>query len=504
MVLVVSPAAGARPDQARRLRAWRICLEEPADTPAAPRQSVLRRLRRLEPGGARQRVDASGLIDPYSFGVIPPMNGQEPMPAALNSGPVAPWKPLVVCPHGEIGRRMAASLREVGLDPPVVIAEYPRIGSMAALAAQKGANICFLDAASNGEHAQVLISELAPAMPVIALLVRNDADLILRCLRRGACDFSPKPARMHCAVSSSAWAAAALRPHTGLPGRSGAWSRASPVAAPARWPFIWRFRRAPGTKPFCWSIPIPLAASAAFLLKLKPEFHLGDMVRDWKRMDQDLWGRLTLSACGIDVLAAPEDPTVRFDVGPPGGRCLRLLARALSDRRARSGRCTLGGGQRVRQDGRSHPAGHDQRTRRPADHAPALSCLDQAGADRSRLRLVLNRYTPATGLKREDVHKALAVEPFADTVQRLRDHSVGAARRPPAPSRARVSRAERAGSLRSIAGQTRRAPKSTPRGSAPSSRASKASSGKIAPELRANANIGQQAPMLGLIQRNPR
>jgi hypothetical protein len=67
------------------------------------------------------------------------------MPAALNSGPVAPWKPLVICPHGEIGRRMAASLREVGLDPPVVIAEYPRIGSMAALAAQKGANICFLD-----------------------------------------------------------------------------------------------------------------------------------------------------------------------------------------------------------------------------------------------------------------------------------------------------------------------------------------------------------------------
>jgi len=43
----------------------------------------------------------------------------------------------------------------------------------------------------------------------------------------------------------------------------------------------------------------------------------------------------------------------------------------------------------------------------------ALAYLDHAGADRGRLRLVLNRYTPATGLKREDVRTALGLEPFA-------------------------------------------------------------------------------------------
>jgi Flp pilus assembly CpaE family ATPase len=43
----------------------------------------------------------------------------------------------------------------------------------------------------------------------------------------------------------------------------------------------------------------------------------------------------------------------------------------------------------------------------------ALSYLDHAGSDRARLRLVLNRYTPATGLKRDDVKTALGVEPFA-------------------------------------------------------------------------------------------
>ena len=46
-----------------------------------------------------------------------------------------------------------------------------------------------------------------------------------------------------------------------------------------------------------------LAASAAFLLKLKPEFHLGDMVRDWKRMDQDLWGP---PSCGSGVADREE------------------------------------------------------------------------------------------------------------------------------------------------------------------------------------------------------
>jgi len=53
----------------------------------------------------------------------------------------------------------------------------------------------------------------------------------------------------------------------------------------------------------------------------------------------------------------------------------------------------------------------------------AVEFLDLTIADRGRLRLVVNRYTPATGLKREDVKAALQVDPFAvlsndyDTVQ---------------------------------------------------------------------------------------
>jgi hypothetical protein len=42
-----------------------------------------------------------------------------------------------------------------------------------------------------------------------------------------------------------------------------------------------------------------------------------------------------------------------------------------------------------------------------------MEYLDQSMADRSRLRLILNRCSPSRGLKAEDIRSALAVEPYA-------------------------------------------------------------------------------------------
>ena len=242
------------------------------------------------------------------------------MPAPVTSGPAVPWNPLVVCPHAEIGRRVTAALREVVPNPPTVVAEYPRMGTLAALAAQKGANICFLDVATNAEHAQVLIAELAPAMPVVALMVRNDADLILRCLRRGACEFLAEPGTDALrGVFERLGRVRTPGPHhpSGtiwcvVPGKPG--SGASTLAVHLA------IQSAAAGGPVLLVDTDALAASAAFLLKLKPEFHLGDVLRDWKRMDEDLWGRLTLPACGVDVLAAPEDAATPHRPGTAGGR----------------------------------------------------------------------------------------------------------------------------------------------------------------------------------------
>jgi pilus assembly protein CpaE len=361
------------------------------------------------------------------------------MPPSSNHGTAIAWRPLVVCPHAEIAGRLAASLRDLLPDPPVLLAEYPRMGSIAALAAKNGVNICFLDAATNAEHAQVLISEVAPAVPVVALLVRNDADLILRCLRRGACEFLTDTA-----VDS-------LRGVFERLGRS----RTSAPHQPAGkiWCVI------PG-KPGCGASTLavhlaiqaraasgavllvdadPLAASAAFQLKLKPEFHLGDMLRDWKRMDGDLWDRLTISAHGIDVLPAPDDPATRLDTARQAAELCafwrdryQTVVIDLADVRsaADSGFAAVADTIFLVT---SNELAALQTTRR------ALSCLDQAMPDRSRLRLVLNRYTPATGLKREDVQKALSIEPFAALSNDYETIQTALLEGRPAPSGSRFS-----------------------------------------------------------------
>jgi len=335
---------------------------------------------------------------------------------ATSTGPNPPtvWKPLVVCPHAEIGRRLVSALAEAGYSAPTVSAEYPRMGAAAALAAQSGANICFLDVATNSEHAQILIGELAPSMPVVALHVRNDADLILRCLRRGASEYLSENgaealrgvferlARGRTPVAhqpaGTIWCV--------LPGKpgSGASTLAVHLAVQAR---------AAGG-PVLLVDTDPLCASAAFQLKLKAEFHLGDVVRDWKRMDRDLWSRLTLNACGIDVLAAPEDPAIRCELSRDQAAGLVSFWREryqtvvvdLADVLAAidSGFAALADTVMVVT---TNELAALQTTRR------ALACLDRAITGKGRLRLILNRYTPVTGLKREDVPKALGVEPFA-------------------------------------------------------------------------------------------
>jgi pilus assembly protein CpaE len=202
----------------------------------------------------------------------------------------------------------------------------------------------------------------------------------------------------------------------------------------------------------------PLAASAAFLLKLKPEFHLGDVLRDWNRMDEDLWNRLILQAAGIDVLAAPEDPALRFD-------CARQAADLMAFWRQRyqtvvldmsDVRAAADSGFAAQADAvlvvTTNEIAALQTTRR------ALRCLDQAVPDRGRLRLLLNRYTPATGLKRDDVQKALSLEPFAELCNDYETIQSALLEGRPAPSGSRF-----AASIEALSRQLMEKPAAAPR-----------------------------------------
>src|ERR1035438_7732451 len=103
------------------------------------------------------------------------------------------WKPLVVCPQPDLCRRMQTALRELAVDQPCTLTEYPSSSTIGALVEQNACNICFLDVSTDSDNAQPLITELSASVPVVALHPRNDADLILRCLRRGASEFLADP-----------------------------------------------------------------------------------------------------------------------------------------------------------------------------------------------------------------------------------------------------------------------------------------------------------------------
>ncbi len=157
-----------------------------------------------------------------------------------------------------------------------------------------------------------------------------------------------------------------------------------------------------------------MTASIAFQLKLKPEFHLEDVLRDWARMDDDLWSRLTVPAFGVDVLAAPEDPAARTAVTRQfaGELCAfwreryEAVVLDLPDIRAAADCGFTSLADLVLLVTTNELA---------ALHATSRSMryLDTAGGDRARLRLILNRYAPASGLQRDDVKTALALQPFA-------------------------------------------------------------------------------------------
>jgi hypothetical protein len=144
------------------------------------------------------------------------------------------WKPLVIAPQAEIARRISTVLAELTPDAAVVRTEYARIGTGAQIALETAANICFLDVASNSAHAQVLIAEISPLAPVVALHHCNDADLILRCLRRGACEYLADPSAAQCVRFSTGWRGRAWAPAK-LRARSNAWRLASQAAERARY-----------------------------------------------------------------------------------------------------------------------------------------------------------------------------------------------------------------------------------------------------------------------------
>jgi len=156
-----------------------------------------------------------------------------------------------------------------------------------------------------------------------------------------------------------------------------------------------------------------VAASVGFLLKLKSDFHLDDAVRDCLRLDEDFWRHLVLSAHGIDILTAPENPACGVVLDRPAAVELVCFWREHYDAVVLDTAGVVGAGAWLSSLSdeillvTTNELGALHATKR------SLECLDRAGVPAERVKLIVTRYTPSTGLKLEDFKTALRLTPFA-------------------------------------------------------------------------------------------
>jgi pilus assembly protein CpaE len=369
------------------------------------------------------------------------------------------WKPLVISPAPERLAAVRAALIELGL-AGVQADEYPPAGTVAALVAQHGCNVCLLDITPDPSRALPLIGEGGPKLPVVAMHPAHDGDLILRALRRGAAEFLAEASagQIRAVLDRLAQTRTPVAARqTGtlwcvVPGKVGC--GASTLAV-----YLALQRAARGGAKVLLIDTDPLTGSVGFLLNLKSEFHFGDVLRDARRMEDDLWQRLTVPAGGVDVLAAPENPATRCDAAPGLAPELAAFLRQRYDTivvDTADALAAVGTGFATIADHvllvttRELAALHA--TRR------AIQYLEQTVRDRGRLRLVINRYTSATHLSRGDLRQALDLEPFgtlANDYAVLQDALVEGR---PAPAGSRY-RSSVAALCRSLTGEAQPTPK---------------------------------------------
>jgi pilus assembly protein CpaE len=314
---------------------------------------------------------------------------------------------------------------------PVLLKAYPPSNVLAEFVAKPGLQFCFLDICSNREVAFQLVSEvnsLAPDVAVVALLSGNAPDLILRCLRQGASEFLIQPFtpdQLEAALRKLARARPETRPgeenrsrvYCVMPGKGacGATTLACNLA--------YQLQR-PGNGKVLLADLDRLTGTLAFLLKLKSNYSFLDVLTRAASLDADLWKAIVTPCQGLDVLLAPDNPADAISEANDPAPLLRyarpIYSAIVADTSGPYGDWNLGIA------GLANEVLLVTTNDLPSLHATqrALAYLDSNGIERSKLRLVVDRYRPDQGLAQQQVEAALHSEVFqvlpsdADSIHR--------------------------------------------------------------------------------------
>ncbi|MFN7919820.1 MAG: hypothetical protein U0Q16_06965 [Bryobacteraceae bacterium] len=326
---------------------------------------------------------------------------------------------LVICPDRKMLGELAPLISQhLPLTPVIEITHYPNRKEISEGVAATSPGLCFLEVNSGREQGLAVLNDLtivSPSTQVVALLSDNDPDLILTCLRQGATEFllSPLNAEQLNPVLDRLAQLSAANPminrgggkvFSTLPvkGACGASTIASSLA------FQWRRL---GSKKVLLADMDPLAGTLSFLLKIKSSYSFNDALVRAQGLDGDLWKGLVTTVNGVDVLLSPDNPTGGEPSGDPG-QVIDFCRHAYDT-------ITLDLGNPYTEWSQTLAMLSDEVLLVTTNELPSLraaqrvlSLLEKVPVDRSRIRLVVNRYNPDVGLTDEAIETALGTDVF--------------------------------------------------------------------------------------------
>ncbi|MFN7935125.1 MAG: AAA family ATPase [Bryobacteraceae bacterium] len=329
------------------------------------------------------------------------------------------WKGLMISPSKTIAGELSPILSMHLPNTPIFeMQSYPTRLSLSELGGSHGPNLCFLDLTSDPDRAIALIGELLvvqPLMKIVVLLSSKNPDTIVRAMRQGAVEFLVRPfdpeqfdhafARIATMHRQDGGATMTGKVMTVIPakGACGATTLATNLAQ--------HFKRA-GFKKIMVGDMDPLTGTLSFLMKLRSNYSFVDALSRSSSMDADIWKGIVTQQGTLDILLAPETvneglhelrdassiaefarsfyEVVVFDTGTVFGDWNLTLAR------------------------RSDDVLLVTTNELPALQAAqrAMDYLEANQVQRSRIRLIVNRYDKEYGLSREVIETALHCDVF--------------------------------------------------------------------------------------------
>jgi pilus assembly protein CpaE len=330
------------------------------------------------------------------------------------------WKHLIICPNRVLFHGLTAILAEVTPGSSFVdLKTYPARRALTdALTAEKP-NLCFLDVGSNWDSAVALINDLNsinPSMPVVAIDKSNDPDVILRSLRQGASEFLFQPFAFEqvgaaldrlkrLKLEANIQARELGKVYCVMPGKGacGATTLACNLAFQIQ-------RLNPKQKVLLADLD-PATGTLSFLLKLKSTYSFMDALAHASQMDEDLWRALVINQHGVDVILSPEGQVENIPT--------HEAAAMIEYSRENYGAVILDtagvyGDWSIEVARLCDELLLVTTNELPALHATqrAIAHLERNEIERSKIKLVVNRYDSDLGLDPEAIETALRLDVF--------------------------------------------------------------------------------------------